>query len=322
MNNEVPTVQKVEEELIKHHDLKSINKVTYLGKSDNVTFCIETVDTKKYLLKLHMETNSKSVIESEFLWLEELEANTNLKVQRPVRNINNLLTTKIIDEKTSKHSYWTLQVWIEGDALNRQPTDVELEKLAQLMVTLHGHSICWNVPELFERPYYNDENLLSSLNQLKQRLPLNIMSSEDYNVLHKTTDKIVKVIRSQDKNSDTWGIIHSDIHESNYVFNQGNPSIIDFSSCGFGFYLFDIAETFLHLMPKSREKFLHYYQQERNLQGDYCELLEAFFIWAIIRNFAFLSKNVKEHNELAKTIPMIVGKFCHEYLKEERFLFN
>lgn len=75
-------------------------------------------------------------------------------------------------------------------------------------------------------------------------------------------------------------------------------------------------------MPKSREKIFTYYQQERNMQGDYCELLEAFFIWAIIRNFAFLSKNVNEHNELAKTIPMVVEKFCRNYLKQKRFLFN
>ncbi|WP_100404273.1 phosphotransferase enzyme family protein [Bacillus solitudinis] len=322
MYNEVLYEKKVERELIKLYDINSINKVTYLGKSDNVTFCIETIDNNKYLFKHHMGTNEKRVIESELLWLEALEANTSLNIQRPVRNINNQLTTNIIDEKTGNHSFWTLQVWIEGKTLDRQPTDVELEKLAQLMVTLHGHSVCWIVPETFERPSYNAENLLNSLNQLKQMLPLNIMSSDNYKVLQKTTDKIVKVINSQEKNSDDWGIIHSDIHESNYVFNQGKPFVIDFSSCGFGFYLFDIAETFLHLIPKNREKLITYYQQERNLQRDYIELLEAFFIWAIIRNFAFLSKNVNEHNELSKNIPMVVEKFCRKYLKEERFLFN
>jgi len=267
LNIELQNLQKIEEELIKHYDIKSVNKVTYLGKSDNVTFCIETDDGKKHLLKRHAEANSISVIESELIWLEALEANTNLKVQSPVRNINNQLTTKIIDEKTCNPSFWTLQVWIEGETLNRQPTDFELEKLAQLVVNLHKHSVCWNVPEVFERPCYNTENLLSSLNQLKEMLPLNVMSSDDYKVLQKTSDKIVKVINSQDKNRNTWGIIHSDIHESNYVFNQGNPSIIDFSSCGFGFYLFDLAETFLHLVAKSRGKLITYYQQERHLQG-------------------------------------------------------
>lgn len=322
LNNELQNVQKVEEEIIKHYDIKGANKITYLGKSDNVTFCIETVDKRKYLLKLHVGANSKRIVESELLWLEALEANTNLKVQSPVRNINNQLTTEIFDKKTYNPSFWTLQVWIEGETLNRQPTDFELEKLAQLMVSLHKHSVCWNVPEVFERPHYNAENLLNSLNQLKEMLPLNVMSHNDYKVLQKTSDKIVKVINSQEKNRNTWGIIHSDIHESNYVFNQGNPSIIDFSCCGFGFYLFDIAETFLHLMPKSREKLITYYQRERHLQGDYCEILEAFFIWGIIRNFAFLSNNINEHNELAESIPMIVEKFCRKYLKEEPFLFS
>lgn len=322
MNSEIPNAKTIEKELIKYYDLKGINKVTYLGKSENVTFSIETVNKEKYLLKRHTDTHAKSVIESEMLWIEALEANTTLKVQMPVRNINNQFTTKVIHEKTGKQSYWTLQVWIEGEILNRQPTDSELEKLARLMVTLHGHSVAWNAPEIFERPYYNTENLLSSLNQLKQSLPSNVMSFDHYRILKEATDKIATVINSQDKNCNTWGIIHSDIHESNYVFNQGKPAIIDFSSCGFGFYLFDIAETFLHLIPSNRKKLITYYQKERSLQGEYCELLEAFFIWAIIRNFAFLSKNVNEHNELARTIPMVVDEFCRKFLIEERFLFN
>lgn len=318
----MPIVQTVEEDIIKYFNLKSINKVTYLGKSDNVTFCIETVDKEKYVLKRHTETSSKNVIESELLWLEALEASNTLEVQRPVRNINNEMITKIIDEKTGSHFYWTLQVWLKGKTLDRQPTDDELKKLAQLMVSLHNHSVYWTVPETFERPYYNADNLLRSLHQIKQTLPVKIMSTDDYKIFQRTADKIIKAIHSQGENRDTWGIIHSDIHEGNYIFNEGKLSIIDFSSCGFGFYLFDIAETCLHLSANNRKMLLTYYQEKRQLQDDYCEIIEAFFIWAIIRNFAFLSQNSDEHNELAKTIPMVVEKFCRKYLKGERFLFN
>lgn len=318
----MPSLQKVEEELIRYYNLDTIKKVEYLGKSDNITFRIDMINGKKYLLKLHMGTKSKRYIESELLWLEELETSTDLKVQTPIRNINNQFITKINDHQTGDHAYWTLQNWIKGETLKRQPTDAEIEKLAHLLVTLHRNSLSWCVPETFERPYYNAENLLGSLTQLKQLLSLHVISIDDFKILQKTTDKIKSVIHSQNKNNDTWGMIHSDIHESNYVMNQGQPSIIDFSSCGFGYYLFDMAETLLHLFPNNREKFITYYQKERKLKGDYTEVLAAFFIWAIIRNFAFLSKNRNEHNELAKSIPFVVENFCRKYLNGENFLFN
>ncbi|MEK3889870.1 phosphotransferase [Bacillus sp. FSL K6-3431] len=321
MNSEIPSVQKVKDELNKYYCL-NIQKVAYLGKSDNVTYCIHTKDENKFLLKLHMGSNSKNMIVSELLWLESLETNTILKVQRPIRNKNNELTTNIINENTGNSSYWTLQDWLEGETLKRQPTDMELEKLAHLMVTLHEHTVRWNVPGTFERPYYNDENLLYSLNQLKQLLYINVMSTDDYEIMKKTTDKILTIIKSQHLGCDTWGVIHSDLHESNYIFCQGQAFAIDFSSCGFGFYLFDIAETCLHLIPENRKKLITFYQKERNLQKNYPEVLEAFFLWAIIRNFAFLSINNDEHKELANAIPFIVEKFCIKYLKGESFMFS
>ncbi|MBO0992755.1 phosphotransferase enzyme family protein [Bacillus sp. SD088] len=309
------------EELIRsYYKVAVIKEVEYLGESDNLTFCIHTVDNNKYVLKCHMGAKSSRFIESELRWLEELKTNTNLKIQTPIRNRDNQFITKINDNKTGAPAYWALQEWVEGEVLDRQPTDPEIKKLARLMVTLHKNSCSWGAPETVERPCYNTENLMISLIQLELLLRLNIITSNDFKILQETTRKIEGVIHSQKKNNDTWGMIHSDIHESNYVFHNGEPSIIDFSSCGFGYYLFDVAETLLHLNPNNRRKFITYYQDERKLAGDYLEVLEAFFIWAIIRNFAFLSKNMDEHNELATMIPFIVENYCRKYLKGEAFL--
>ncbi|MGV2882441.1 MULTISPECIES: hypothetical protein [Paenibacillus] len=57
-------------------------KLVYLGKSDNVTFQVQTSDdNQKFLIKIHISTisiQSKGYIASELIWLEALVKDTNL----------------------------------------------------------------------------------------------------------------------------------------------------------------------------------------------------------------------------------------------------
>ncbi|RKL68433.1 aminoglycoside phosphotransferase [Salipaludibacillus neizhouensis] len=318
MNIETPSVQIVEQEIKRLYNI-DVKNVVFLGRSDNVTFRVDTL-SGKYLLKLHLGSNSKSMIESELMWLTAINQDTNLKVQSPIKNVDGEFVTTF--NVKGNHSFWTLQSWIEGELLQEQPTTQEIEELANLMVTLHEHSTNWSVPESFSRPIFNTEHLLISSEELSTLIQVDVLTSEHYKIFQKVTNKIIPIIDIQDINSNTWGMIHSDLHESNYVLDNGTAYAIDFSCCGFGFYLFDIAETFLHINPDNQNKFIHFYQKKRKLQRDYHEVLEAFFLWQIIRNFALLSKNHEEFEYLSKTIPFVVENFCIKYLDDVRFLLK
>ncbi|UKS31356.1 phosphotransferase [Paenibacillus sp. HWE-109] len=130
------------------------------------------------------------------------------------------------------------------------------------------------------------------------------------------------VIESQKLLQNSWGIIHSDLHESNYVFYKDSPRPIDFSNCGYGFYLFDIAETFMHLSFENRRLFISTYRNVHQLQENYIEVLEAFFIWSIVRNFGFHSLNPNEHKSLSENFPSVIQNYFKKYLKEENFLLS
>ncbi|MDX8365333.1 phosphotransferase enzyme family protein [Cytobacillus sp. IB215665] len=307
------------EQLLNNHFKLNVHKISSLGWNDNMTFLIEAHDNNKYVFKQHLGTKTANMIESELLWLKAIAKDTNLNVQRTIKNTFDELTTLVFDKVTGTSFYWTLQVYIVGETLKGQPSESEIENLAQLMVTLHEHSINWNIPDGFERPIYEIEDLKYSLQQLKKMVSIRKMTSNDFEIIEKATKEISLIIKDQDKTKDTWGLIHADLHESNYVFYQGQPAPIDFSSCGFGFYLYDIAITFLHLNPQGRKKLISYYQKGRNLQDDYIQVLEAFFLWAIIKNLAFLAKNQKEHKEFANIIPFLV-KNCVKFLQGEKFL--
>lgn len=190
------------------------------------------------------------------------------------------------------------------------------------MVKLHKHAATWKSPLAFERLSYDIDHLVKSLHQLERLITAGVMSRKDYEVMEETVKKIVELFLTLEKTPETWGVIHADMHESNYLFHEGDPYPIDFSSCGFGFYLYDIAETLLHLVPDNRKKFVCYYGQEHWVPENHRKLIEAFIIWAIISNFAFLSQDEGEHEGLKNAFPMLVEKYCKRFLENERFLLE
>ncbi|WP_405169751.1 phosphotransferase [Paenibacillus sp. FSL H8-0280] len=181
-------------------------KLVYLGKSDNVTFQVQTNDDhQKFLIKIHISTisiQSKGNITSELIWLEALVKDTNLVVPVPVRNLQGDLVTEISTDLSENTIMVTIHHWIHGSVLQREPTSNETENLE-------------------------------------------LISSEVFVHVEESAHKIANVIQNHKRLPSNWGVIHSDLHESNYVFYEDTPRPIDFSNCGYGFYLFDMAETFL-----------------------------------------------------------------------------
>ncbi|HEY9734827.1 MAG TPA: phosphotransferase [Trichocoleus sp.] len=119
----------------------------------------------------------------------------------------------------------------------------------------------------------------------------------------------------------TWGLIHADLHQGNYVLHGEEVRPIDFSRCGFGFYLYDIGQALGDLEPPLRSHFFKGYTRIRSLPQEYVDIVEAFFVGATVENFAFLSANLQEHEWLARAVPYVVKNHLHQYLRGKTFLF-
>jgi Ser/Thr protein kinase RdoA (MazF antagonist) len=81
------------------------------------------------------------------------------------------------------------------------------------------------------------------------------------------------------KEKEHYGLIHSDLHIENWVFEKEEAHPIDFDELAFGHYLTDIAivlHDFGTDKPKLNDKFLLHYQTIRPLPDNYDALMLDF----------------------------------------------
>jgi Ser/Thr protein kinase RdoA (MazF antagonist) len=80
---------------------------------------------------------------------------------------------------------------------------------------------------------------------------------------------------------DTFGLLHGDLHQGNYLFRGAEVSAIDFDDCGWGHFIYDVAVTLSEVSalchyPALREGLLAGYQRVRPLPAGLDRHLPAF----------------------------------------------
>jgi Ser/Thr protein kinase RdoA (MazF antagonist) len=149
---------------------------------------------------------------------------------------------------------------------------------------MHKFSAGWQPPGIFSRFTWDWEGLFGKNGELcnyptkelvfslpkKYRDPFIVVSQE-----------IQKVMNDFGKGTDAYGLIHADLYPDNILFKAGEPRIIDFEDCGFGYWMYDIgvalaqwAWTDKWLMI--RDAFIEGYSEIRNLDQDQLRYLDLF----------------------------------------------
>lgn len=304
-------------------------ELRFLGHSGNVTFYVEAPE-EKFLLRIHQAFSGlqddlwqrPDIIESELLWLVALRHETNVIVQEPVQNLEGRWVTQVLADDTQDVFYCSLLRWIDGYVSDTDLTPQQAYQLGLLIAQLHRHSSQWKLPQNFVRPIFDENRLRAALSAFYPAVPYGLISSEHYRMLTLAADKIESMMKRLGQAQDIWGLIHADLHDTNYLFHNEQIRPIDFARCGFGYYLYDIAESIQYLLPHVRASFFEGYQTIRNLPDRYLQIVEGFFIMAIIYNYSFHLNNPKEHKWISDDIQHIAKRHLHKYLEGESFLLG
>jgi Ser/Thr protein kinase RdoA (MazF antagonist) len=305
---------------------------TFIGQSENVTFRVENEDTgEQYLLRLHKPLTQNFLgirqqpraIESELEWLEALGRDTAIGVPQPVRNRAGQLVITVTAADYNR-TPCTLFRWREGVPLEvNSPEAPELVKqLGALLAQLHQHAGTWKTPNDFLRPTYGADYLIQVVSQLHAGVEMGIVREQDHAIIQRTLENVASLVLRLDLNPENWGLNHNDLHPGNCLVWEGRLYPIDFSMCGFGYYVFDIGTCLGSLPVALRQPFLHGYLSRRPLPTNYLRLVEGCLILSRMSYYALILPNPSAQARLKSRIPQVVESVCQKFLSGEYFLFD
>ncbi|MDB4868047.1 MAG: hypothetical protein JWR03_2380 [Cohnella sp.] len=293
--------------------------VQFIQVSDHITYQVRTTTGQRYLLRLHSHLKSKEEVLSEIEWLGALSRRGNLVVPEGVDNRNGAHVTEIRTKNGFQNNV-TVMKWIEGEHLKGDLTESQINKMGVLMAKLHDASSNFVPSDNFVRSSWDDKSFTRDYNRLKQHYR-SFITDEEFELYGQAADKVVGELADIKDNTQDFGMIHADLHIGNFVFHNGDPYPIDFGRCGFGYYLYDLAQTLVGLYPVQRRLLVDAYARQRELPGDYAAVLACFFVMSLLESYSFHASNPRETAGLKSQQPYAQAILKH-YLSGEPFLFN
>jgi len=328
MEQKITKYDEIAKHVLENYELLDPRR-SFIRHSDNITYKVSTANSGSFLLRIHVPLTlamgshgcDLDMVNSEVTWMLVLGEETNLVIQKPIRNKSGAFVTRIsIDDGTTVNS--TLLSWIEGEPYHR---DLENEETAYqigtILATLHNQASRWKIPEGFTRPRRDIPYFEKMLNGLKPAVNDGRISVSDYSELSVSISLLIGMIGSLDEIPELHGIMHADTHKGNMLYHEGKIRLIDFSFCAFGNYMFDLGICLSDMKEELHKFCLQGYQSMRELPDHYPELIEGFFLGSIVGTFSFWVVNPNAQEILARKVPQITRDYAVKFNQNEHFWF-
>jgi Ser/Thr protein kinase RdoA (MazF antagonist) len=312
------------------YDVKAYT-LTFIRHSDNVTFKVEGPGWGAYLLRIHVPVTramgahgaDSGAVNSELLWLEALSRDTDLVLQKPVRNRAGALVTQVPAENAALPVNCTLLHWVDGQPYHRGlESEQTARQIGEILAELHIHASRWEIPEGFKRPKRNAAYFEEALRGIQPALEDGRISPADYSELETSMTLLAETLRSLDEGRQTHGIVHADTHKGNMLYHDGEIRLIDFSFCAFGNYMFDLGICFSDMKESLHRAFLEGYQSLRALPDGHRRLVEGFFVGSMVGTLSHWVANPHAQEMLAVKVPQIARDYAARFNRGEYFWFS
>lgn len=237
------------------------------------------------------------------LWLEALAADTDLVVQRPLRDkAGQVVGTRTIEGLPMMAEYF-LSTWIpgricsDGWRANRWPGPEVIRQVGRIAATLHRHVQEWPLPRGYRRPRQGWQETMLRNYQLVATSPfVESVPKSEMAVLERGVEAALKVLDELGTGPEHFGLIHNDLCPQNLLVHQGRVVPIDFGNAVFGYYLWDTvyplgAPQFADKAFRPRYRaYIEGYREVRDLPPDYERIIQALFVvWGLVGTFSALN---------------------------------
>ena len=258
-----------------------------LGQSVNVVFRVQT-DDGRWALRICSAGRDHKILLRELLWLVALCRDTDLSVPEPVIMRSGDLLRSVSMPGLSGFRACMLFRWVKGQFEDDLITD-HLRAVGQLTATLHKHAETFRWPEELDLVKVSADAVGSNVPRATLK---SHYSNSDVESLLATIPIIQRGMRSLGQGHDIAGVIHGDLHQSNYLFHRREARAIGFECVQWNYYAYDIATTFSYLRGRSDSESLKsaYVEGYIGVRPMPCDLEEHIPAFDMLRMFTMISR--------------------------------
>jgi Ser/Thr protein kinase RdoA (MazF antagonist) len=292
LRGQLGRLRRLAVEALATYEIRSARLVP-MGHMENTIFRVETPDGERYVLRIHRTTGSPfhpprsaDEVRSEMAWITAVRHETGLAVPEPVPTAEGAPLTIIEVEGMPAPRACVLFRWQPGRFLDAGLTPSHLERVGEFTARLHAHALRFTPPVNFSRWRIGDVS--GDVAVYVAREVGEQCGQEAASLVEVVMDLVRRAERELGTASDVFGLIHSDLHQENYLFHRGGVRAIDFDDCGWGHFVYDLAVTLSELqhLPDSaalRAGLLRGYRAVRPLPAEYERYVDVFSALRVLK---------------------------------------
>ena len=304
-----PELRALAEEALSEWELQDA-RLWPVGISENVSFRIDTPG-KRYVLRIHRPGyHTLDELESEQVWTAAL-ADAGIDVPVPVRTPDGRGYVTLPFEGGERHI--GMLEWVDGEILHylirRNPSDFarQFHAVGRIAAAIHNQSSQWTVPEEFRRHRLDLDGLLGENAFWGQFWRLPQMSKAQREVIGSARRTIAQELSRLGHGSETFSLIHADLHTANLVVGEQGLHVIDFDDAGFGWHHYEIAVALHRHYGEDRfgdiqAALVDGYREVRPLADSVVAMLPMFLLVRSLVHLGWRSQRPEHGTDLSEDI--------------------
>lgn len=273
----------------------TFQSLALINVSENITWRVTDRVGARYVLRLHRPGyHTLEELNAERLWIRALDA-AGIGVPQGIRTVSGAEYATVRIGDTSEWRYAGLAQWADGEVLGDQiesqsgfledPERVDrwFGQLGALIAVMHNQASAWTVPTAFKRHSLDADGLMGEAPFWGRFWEHPELAAEQSALLSQTRARLFAVLNRLEKSSETYSVIHADLHSFNLLVYGSTLSVIDFDDAGFGWHAYDLAVALLPYrtakpFSKVQDAVLRGYRSRRPLAEAVTAMIPTFLL--------------------------------------------